>query len=176
MVTMKSKSCKTLVLAVCAASIIIIAGCEGQNLSDVKKARLTMLENSRLQKEIDNQESLCRDEIEKQKDSFDNEIKKQKDLHNNEVKQQKKLCDIELERQRILPQQELETYKKALAECTEGDENLLLKKAKEETQNLSDMVLKVFEEITKLREENEKLKSQLALLEDQLKQLEAEPK
>jgi len=123
---MRNKSCKTLVLAVCAASIIIIAGCgpapaAEAGLSGTKKARLIILENSRLQKEI-------------------------------------------------------ETYKKLLAECSQRDEKLLQKEAKEEIQNFSQQALKNFEEIIKLREENEKLKSQIILLEDQLKQLKAEPK
>jgi membrane-associated HD superfamily phosphohydrolase len=56
-----------LVLAVCAAFIIITAGCKDkeQNQSDIKKSRLIAVEKDRLQKELEDQKAACQQEIEK---------------------------------------------------------------------------------------------------------------
>ena len=128
-------------LAVGITVIMLIAGCEEQNLSNTKKHRLIAAENIRLKKELEQ----YGEKIGKQKKLHDVEIKKQKNLHDREIKKQKEL----------------------LAKCLQ-EKRALREKPQEEDDGLTKFLL---EENIKLREENEKLKAQVQQLEREFQEL-----
>jgi predicted nuclease with TOPRIM domain len=73
---MKGIALKAFVLAVCVVAIIIITGCEEQQVSGGKMARIIAAENIQLKEQLQQYKS----EIEKLKKQYDIELKKQGEL------------------------------------------------------------------------------------------------
>lgn len=73
---MKKTVLKAFVLAAGVVAIVLIAGCEEQQLSSTKMARIVAAENIQLKKQLQQRDS----EIEKLKEQHDNELRKQEEL------------------------------------------------------------------------------------------------
>ncbi|UCE99974.1 MAG: hypothetical protein JSV82_02600 [Planctomycetota bacterium] len=137
---MKRPTHKALVLAV-GIVLLIIAGCEQENLLAIRKSRLIAIENEKLKEQL----VQCENEIEQQKELFEKELEQQKENLEEEIERQKSRLDECQERKRALE-----------------------KKTKEILQEQIDSVfMGVMEENVKLRRENEDLKAQIKQLSEE---------
>jgi len=140
---MKNSGLKAFVLAVGIIVIMLNAGCEEEQLPDVKKARVIAAENMQLKKQLQRHDS----EIEKLKGQHEKELKKQKELL-AKCQEEKKYLEGPLAGE--FDEQMNDLFKRL------GEEN---EKMSAENENLKQQIEKLkteLEEIKKLTEQPDK--------------------
>jgi outer membrane murein-binding lipoprotein Lpp len=129
---------------------VLIAGCEEQNLSTVKKSRLIAYENRQLKEQLAQQEKKIEDQLAQQK----KEIKEQVAQREKQIEERNKLLE------------ECQQRRKILEERFEGEVNT----------RINEKMAIFIQASEQMRQENDEFKAQVAELSAQVSKLEQQLK